>query len=109
MARGSSAEPGERILTTHPQGKKGVSISRQKYDVMSAATLRSLRGRGGVPLQVVLQKVDGDLQGKFDGSTSWYFTTVKLDLEARGILDRVPGKRPQHISLREGPSDRWKG
>lgn len=109
MVRGFSAEPGERILTIHPQGKKGVSISRQKYDVMSAATLRSLRGRGGVPLQVVLQKVDGDLQGKFEGATSWYFTTVKLDLEARGILVRVPGKTPQQIMLREGPSDRGKG
>jgi hypothetical protein len=43
MARGSSADPAERILTTHPQGKKGVSISRQKYDVMSAAISRSLR------------------------------------------------------------------
>jgi hypothetical protein len=109
LARGSGAEHGERILTTHPQGKKGVSISRQKYDVMSAATLGSLRGRGGVPLQVVRQEVEGDLQGKFEGSISWYFTTVKLDLEARGIVDRVPGKRPQHIRLRAAPSDGWKG
>ena len=109
MVRGFRAEPGERILTIHPQGKKGVSISRHKYEVMSAAIFRSLRGRGEVPLQVVRQEVEGDLQGKFEGSTSWYFTTVKLDLEAGGILDCVPGKRPQHIRLREGPSDRGKG
>ena len=97
IARGSSAEPGERILTTHPHGKKGVSISRQKYDAMSAAILRYLRGRGGVPLQVVRQEVEGDLQGKFQGSISWYFTTVKLDLEAWGILDRVPGRDPSKL------------
>ena len=109
MAKGSSAEPGERILTTHPHGKKGVSISGQKYDAMSAAILRYLRGRGGVPLQVVRQEVEGDPQGKFEGSISWYFTAVKLDLEARGIVERVPGKTPQHIMLREGTSDRGKG
>ena len=97
------------MLTTHPQGKKGVSISRQKYDVMSPAILRSLRGKGEAPLQVVRQEVEGDLQGKFESSVSWYFTTGKLDLEARGILDRMPGKRPQHIRLREGPSGRGKG
>ena len=33
----------------------------------------------------------------WDGSVSWYFTTVKLDLEARNILMRVPGTRPQQI------------
>ena len=49
MARGSSAEPGGRILTTHPQGKKRVNISRRKYDVMSAAILRSLREEGESP------------------------------------------------------------
>lgn len=31
------------------------------------------------------------------GSVSWYTTTVKLDLEARGELERVPGSRPQRL------------
>lgn len=95
------AERERRILTRHPEGKQGVNISRDKYDAMSGAIWRSLRSRGEVPLQVVREEVERDLQGAFDGSVSWYFTTVKLDLEARGMIHRVPGKRPQHIRLNE--------
>ena len=27
----------------------------------------------------------------------WWVTTVKLDLEARGLIERVPGKSPQRL------------
>lgn len=30
---------------------------------------------------------------------SWYVTTVKLDLEARGMVARVPHTRPQRVVL----------
>ena len=101
MAHEASADQGQRILTRHPEGKQGVNISREKYDAMKAAILRSVRSRGESPLQVVRSDVERCLQGRFEGSVSWYFTTVKLDLEARGILKRVPGKRPQRIKLEE--------
>jgi hypothetical protein len=32
-----------------------------------------------------------------DRSTAWYVTTIRLDLEARGALRRVPGKGPQRL------------
>ena len=97
--RASISEPEEKILTRHPEGKKGVRISRQKYDVIRAAIVDSMRGKGQIPLQAVRDNVEADLEGRFEGSVSWYFTTVKLDLEARGEIERVPGKRPQHIRL----------
>jgi hypothetical protein len=31
------------------------------------------------------------------GSVSWYTTTVKLDLEARGGIARVKGAKPQWL------------
>ena len=101
MAHEASVDQGERILTRHPEGKQGVNISREKYDAMKAAILRSVRSRGEAPLQAVRGDVQNQLQGRFEGSILWYFTTVKLDLEARGILKRVPGKRPQRIKLKE--------
>ena len=101
MAREASADQGRRILTRHPEGKQGVNISREKYDAMKAAILRSVRSRGEAPLQVVRSDLENELLGRFEGSVSWYLTTVKLDLEARGILERVPGERPQRIKLRE--------
>ena len=33
------------------------------------------------------------LEGKFDGSIPWYMEGTKLDLEARGIIERVPGQK----------------
>ena len=37
-----------------------------------------------------------------EGSISWYVTTVKLDLEARGLIERVPRSRPQRLRMAEG-------
>ena len=38
------------------------------------------------------EEVRHKLAGHFDGSISWYVTTAKLDLEARGMTERVPKK-----------------
>jgi len=31
------------------------------------------------------------------GSAGWYTWTVKLDLKARGFIERVPGSKPQRL------------
>jgi hypothetical protein len=35
------------------------------------------------------------------GSVNWYTVTVKLDLEARRVLERVAGARPQRLRRRK--------
>ena len=35
------------------------------------------------------------------GSVSWYATTVKLDMEVKGDIVRVPGAKPQRLRLAE--------
>jgi hypothetical protein len=92
----------ERILTRHPQeGKSGVNISRQKYDVIRECIVESLRAAGEMAFTNLTEEVRHRLAGHFDGSISWYVTTVKLDLEARGIIKRIPGKSPQRLRLAE--------
>jgi hypothetical protein len=39
------------------------------------------------------------LKGKFDGNISWYAETVKLDLEARNIIERTSSK-PQKYRVK---------
>lgn len=93
----------EKILTKHPEpGKSGVNISKQKYDVIGETILESIRAHGEITFTDLTQDVKKRLEGTFEGSIPWYVTTVKLDLEARGLIERVPGSGPQQLRLVEG-------
>jgi hypothetical protein len=91
----------EKIMTKHPQGKSGVNISRVKYDTVNvkAAIINTLQQNDSLTLSVLTEQVNQALAGNFDGSISWYVTTVKLDLEARGLIERVPKTSPQQLRL----------
>jgi len=89
----------EKIMTMHPSGKQGVNISKAKYEVM-AETIRATLASGSEMTFKELNVVVGEqLEGNFEGSIGWYFTTIKLDLEARGVLERVAASKPQRIRL----------
>ena len=90
----------EKIMTLHPeQGKSGVNISKQKYDSIREAILESLEKNKEMTFTELNQDVQDMLEGGFEGSISWYVTTVKLDLEARGVIERIPGSRPQRLRM----------
>lgn len=89
----------EKILTRHPEGKQGVNISRQKYDRIKDAILRVLHERGEIAFKDLPEAVADQLVGVFEGRVMWYVVTVKLDLEARGLIERVPKKTPQRVRL----------
>ena len=91
----------DQVTTLHPHpGKAGVSISRQKYDTIRQAIVDSTHAAGGeITFGRLTDVVTQRLQGSFDGSVPWYVVTVKLDLEARGVLARVPGASPQRLRL----------
>ena len=42
-----------------------------------------------------------ELSETFDGKVPWYIVSVKLDLEARGIIERVPKTSPHQIRLKQ--------
>ena len=82
----------EKILTLHPQGKKGVNISKAKYETMRKTILELLR-KTRLTHDELAAAVNKKLNGKFDGSIPWYMEGTKLDLEARGVIERVPGEK----------------
>ena len=92
----------ERIMTLHPEGKAGVNIAKEKYDIVREAILGSVRTHGEITFTDLTEDVRRSLVGKFDGSITWYVTTVKLDLEARGIIERVPRSSPQLLRMPAG-------
>ena len=55
--------------------------------------LSALRGKELTHTEL-LAGLSRGLKGRFPGNVSWYAETVKLDLEARGIIERT-SSQPQ--------------
>jgi hypothetical protein len=89
----------DQIRTLHPEKKQGVNISKEKYEIIRKAILSTLRAQKEMTFMKLTRAVEKEVDGQFDGSVSWYVTTVKLDLEARGEVKRVPHSRPQLVKL----------
>lgn len=89
----------ETIRTLHPEKKQGINISKEKYEIIRKAILSTLRKHKELPFMKLSREVEKEVRGNFEGSVMWYVTTVKLDLEARGKVKRVPHSRPQLVKL----------
>ena len=89
----------EKILTQHPEGKQGVNISRSKYEMVHQAILEAIRSQGVITYQGLVSLVEYSLRNRFEGSVPWYVTTVKLDMEARGEIERLPDETEQKLRL----------
>ncbi|RPJ20576.1 MAG: hypothetical protein EHM33_28165 [Chloroflexi bacterium] len=90
----------EFFLTLRPEPRKqGARIEKAKYDVMRNAILENLRAHGALSFTRLGNLVEEQLLKKFDGSVMWYYTTVKLDMEARGEIRRTPSSEPELIEL----------
>ena len=89
------------VATKNPgKGKKAPRIDAARYDAMKAALLAVVpRAGDGVRFADLADLVEKRLpSATFKGaSILWYVTTVKLDLEARGLIRRVPGSSPQRL------------
>ncbi len=90
----------EKILTLHPDPEKqGVNIDKAKYDQIRSAILEILQSQDEMTFLGLMDALSEKVSGNFDGSIGWYYVTTKLDLEARGEIERVAGSKPQRIRL----------
>ncbi|HKW89432.1 MAG TPA: hypothetical protein VJN21_11825 [Candidatus Acidoferrales bacterium] len=87
----------QKILTKHPQGKSGKNIDRRKYETIKRGILASLRGKELTHTEL-FSHLAKRVKGKFSGNVSWYGETVKLDLEARKLIERT-ASTPQKYRL----------
>ena len=88
----------EKILTKHPLGKSGKNISKEKYELVKKAIIVALQNKELTHTELFSQ-LNKNLKNKFDGNISWYGETVKLDLEARDLIERTTSK-PQKYWLK---------
>ena len=94
----------EKVLCETPTpGKQPTRIDRWKYDLVHSAILASVpRNDEGVKFRELPGLVEEHLDpAELEnlGSVSWYTTSVKLDMEVKGELERVPGSKPQRLRL----------
>ncbi len=89
-----------KILTLHPQGKKGVNILRRRYDVIRAFILKTIKKYEIISYEELNDLAVKELSESFDGKVPWYVVSVKLDLEARGIIERIPKSSPHKLKLK---------
>lgn len=86
------------IQTLHPEkGKSNKIIALDKYEIIKVAILEILEIDNPTHTQL-MEELHHKLHRTFDGNTHWYGETVKLDLEARKLIERTKTK-PQKYQL----------
>lgn len=91
----------EKIQTLHPQGKNGVNISKKKYDLVKAFILKKIKQHQQISYSDLCDLAMEEVQPTFDGKIIWYVVSVKLDLEARDMIERVPKTSPHELRMKE--------
>ena len=92
----------EKIQLRHPGGKEAVRISREKYELLRSSLESVLRKAKAASHAELVKAVSRELKARrvvFDGSVAWYLEWVKLDMEARKLLKRLPDSSPQLFTL----------
>lgn len=92
----------EKIQLLHPDpNKEAPRIAVWKYEIFKKVILDLIpQNDEGVPFKTLSDRVADQIptdERRKLGSVGWYTTTVKLDLEARGLIERVPGSKPQYL------------
>ena len=88
---------------TPTSGKKPTRIAKWKYDLVREAILAVVPSDDqGVEFSQLANLVAGQISEddlKKLGSVSWHTTTVKLDMEVKGEIERIPGSKPQRLRI----------
>lgn len=90
-----------KIMTLHPSDKKGVNILLRRYELIKDFILIKLKEHSELSFDELTDLAVKELSATFDGKVVWYMVTVKLDLEARKLIERVPKTRPHKLRLTE--------
>ncbi len=95
----------EMFQALHPDpSKQGTRVKKATYEAYREALLKVIPADGeGVEFQALSAAVVPHLSPELVENTSpgWCTTTVKLDLEARGLIERVAGLGRQRVRRKQ--------
>lgn len=78
-----------------------MNILRRRYDLTARALLDTLGEQGEMGAMDLYEAAARRLEGHLDGKPLWYAVTVKLDLEARGVLETRKKSGVQKVFLKK--------
>lgn len=90
------------MKTENITGKSGANVTPEKYSAIREAMLEILPADGeGLTLDQMVTRIEPKVpKHLFPKGVSWYTVTVKLDLEAKGLVKRLPGSKPlRHLKV----------
>jgi len=89
----------ELIQTLHPQeGKTNKKIALEKYTFIKKHLLEILT-EFELTHTELMEELNSRVKDSFEGGVPWYGETVKLDLEARQLIERTKTK-PEKYKLK---------
>ncbi len=90
----------EQFQTLHPNpDKTNKRISVEKYKMIKDTLLYILKDIELTHTEL-MEKLYQEVKDHFEGGVQWYGETVKLDLEARKIIERT-GTKPEKYRIRK--------
>lgn len=92
------------MKTENITGKSGTNVTPEKYFAIREAMLEVLPTEGeGLTLDEMVKLIEPLVpKDLFPKSVTWYTVTVKLDLEAKGLVKRLPNTSPlQHLKVQK--------
>jgi hypothetical protein len=88
------------IQTLHPQpGKTNKRIVLSKYNTIKE-NLLAILAKKELTHTELMEVLYSRVKDSFEGGVQWYGETVKLDLEARNIIERT-GTKPEKYRLKK--------
>ncbi len=89
---------------TRPDGLDGWTIAVEQYELLTECILATIDAFAGSDGTVTLQTLVDEAQRKLGdhpafpgGRLSNYVRYTKVDLEARGVVERIPRSSPQRV------------
>lgn len=90
-----------QIQTLHPiAGKTNKKIALNKYETIRDQLILILQTSEPTHTEL-MESLYQRVKDSFVGGVQWYGETVKLDLEARGVIERIATK-PERYRLKKG-------
>lgn len=92
---------GEQIQTLHPlPGKTNKRIALEKYEVIKEQILAIL-AQSELTHTELMEQLYANVKDTFEGGVQWYGEAVKLNLEAREMIERT-GTKPEKYRIKQG-------